>query len=842
MMQQYLRIKAEQPDKLVFYRMGDFYELFYADAEKAAAILDITLTARGHSDGAPIPMAGVPYHAAEGYLARLLKAGESVAIAEQVGDPAASKGPVERKVVRVLTPGTVTDEALLSERQENLLVAVSSNGESYGLCIASVTAGRLLLNECHSLEELKSELARLAPAELLITEGSGLKAELNYYISERPPWHFDTDSGERLLKAHFDAATLAGYGIDNWPLPIAAAGAVMQYLQDTQKGALPHLQRLGKVSKDDCIVLDPVTRRNLELDASSNGDPKLGLLALLDRTQTGMGARLLRFRMHRPLRDHDLLNQELSLVRAFIEHDPETARNAQRGIGDIERIRARIALGTARPRDLSNLGQSLAEFEPLKSALAVLQNPMADTLAEHLADETPMLALLQSAIIENPPVTIRDGGVLRDDYDDELKRLRHLSQHADKFLVDLENRERESTGISTLKVGFNNVHGYYIEVSKIHSDSVPLHYTRRQTLKSAERYITDELKQFEDQVLSARERALSREKHLYAALIQTLAESLQLLARWSEAIAQIDMSANFAARAMALRWNPPEFVDTVQIKIEGGRHPVVEAHLDVPFVPNPTELDHQRKMLIITGPNMGGKSTYMRQTALITLLAHCGSYVPADRAQIGPIDRIFTRIGASDDLTKGHSTFMVEMLEAANILNNATEHSLVIMDEIGRGTSTYDGLSLAWACAEHLAAKNNALTLFATHYFEATELSAQFAHVHNVHLSAAEHADSIVFMHAIKNGPASQSYGIQVAKLAGIPASAIRAAQQKLQTLESDSKTHQSIIKAPSESPRQIDLFASEPSEVEQILRDTALDNTTPMQALILLAELKQKL
>jgi len=789
MMQQYLRIKAEHPDMLVFYRMGDFYELFFDDARRAARILDITLTSRGQSGGEPIPMAGIPYHAADNYLARIVAHGESVAIAEQVGDPATSKGPVERRVMRIVTPGTVTDEALLNERQDNLLCAIHQVDQTFGIATVDLTSGRLIITEVDDWQALLDELERLKPTELLINEESHHKASLGERNGLRamPPWHFELDSATRALTQQMGTRDLNGFGGDAVPVAVAAAGCLLQYARETQRAALPHLQTIKVEQRDEAVILDATSRRNLELDTNLAGGTEHTLSWVMDRTATAMGSRLFKRWIHRPLRDHDTLRRRHHCIGTLIDTQTDRALHERlQGIGDIERCLARIALKSARPRDLVLIRDALAALPELHQLLTPLDTPLIPQLRERLGLHPELLELLQRAILENPPVLIRDGGVIAKGFDAELDELRELSENAGQYLLDLEQRERKRSGINTLKVSYNRVHGYYIEVSRIHSDTVPEDYIRRQTLKTAERFITPELKAFEEKALSARERSLSREKMLYEALLETLLPHLAALQATAEALAELDTLANLAERAVTLNLAAPELTATPGLVIEGGRHLVVEQVLDSPFVPNDVTFSDERRMLIITGPNMGGKSTYMRQTALIAILASIGSYVPAERTVIGPLDRIFTRIGASDELASGRSTFMVEMTETANILHNATENSLVLMDEIGRGTSTFDGLSLAWACAEFLATQLRAFTLFATHYFELTTLPEHNPSSVNVHLDAVEHGDSIVFLHAVKEGPANQSYGLQVAALAGIPRSVIEQARERLIQLEND--------------------------------------------------------
>ncbi len=787
LMQQYLRIKAEHPEQLLFFRMGDFYELFYEDARKAAQLLDITLTARGESAGERIPMAGVPYHAVDGYLARLIKLGESVAICEQIGDPAASKGPVERKVVRIVSPGTVTEEALLEDRKENLLVAIVQLGEIYGLAGLDLAGGRFTVQQVTSLERLAGELERLNPSELLISEEWSPPPTIaaRRGITRRPSWHFDPESARHRLLLQFKTQDLSGFGCEGSPAAIAAAGCLLQYVQDTQKSALPHIQGLRTETGEESIILDAASRRNLELDFHPSGRVNLTLFGVLDRTSTAMGGRLLRRWLHHPLRDQRILYQRYEAIEALRkDRNYASIRDVLASVGDIERIVARIALKSARPRDLVVLRASLGTLPELLNQLETLESTLLTDIRQRIREQPEIYQLLDRAIIENPPMLIRDGGVIAEGYHPELDELRNLSQNTERFLVDLEQRERQRTGLSNLKVGYNRVQGFYLELSRTQADRVPADYIRRQTLKGAERYITPELKAFEDKVLSARERSLAFEKALYDELLDILGTSIKALQDCASGLSELDVLANLAERAESLNLTMPLLIKEPGIRITGGRHPVVETVADTPFVPNDLELNSDRRMLIITGPNMGGKSTYMRQTALIVLMAHIGSYVPAEAAMIGPIDRIFTRIGASDDLASGRSTFMVEMTETANILHNATSSSLVLMDEIGRGTSTFDGLALAWATADYLARKIQAFTLFATHYFELITLPDECPGVQNVHLDAVEHGDGVVFLHAVKDGPANQSYGLQVAALAGVPRTVIDNARKKLTVLE----------------------------------------------------------
>jgi DNA mismatch repair protein MutS len=871
MMQQYLRIKAQHPDVLLFYRMGDFYEMFYDDARRAAALLDIALTQRGASAGAPIPMAGVPAVTLDTYLARLVRKGESVAICEQRGEPGKTKGPMEREVVRIVTPGTVTDEALLEERRDNLLASVCTAHGRFGLAWLDLSAGRFSVMELGTLPALDAEIDRLRPAELLAPDGAQPALPPSAGGHERPwrprpPWHFDPDSATRSLTEQFHTRDLAGFGCADKPAAIAAAGALLAYVRETQKSALPHLLSITTEERDAALIMDPATRRNLELDESLAGKPEMTLAGVFDRTATAMGARMLRRWMHRPLRDRDMLRARYHAVATLIEAAQHVAvGESLKAIGDLERILARIALRSARPRDLTQLRAALAALPLLRQSVGAMQSPLLQRLIAKLDDRVDDhggrndagdgdsfqedFALLTRALVDSPPHFLRDGGVIAAGYDAELDELRLLGSNTEQFLVELEQRERERSGLSSLKLGFNRIQGFFIEVSRSQADKVPPDYLRRQTVKSAERFITPELKSFEDKVLGARDRALAREKTLYEELLDHLTARLPDLQSATAAIAQIDVLNCFAERAATLDCARPELVDEPMLLIDGGRHPVVERAGREAFVPNDLRLDDSRRMLIITGPNMGGKSTYMRQTALIVILAHIGCYVPARRAVMGPMDRIFTRIGASDDLAGGRSTFMLEMTETANILNNATDKSLVLMDEVGRGTSTFDGLSLAWACAAFIAAKLRAFTLFATHYFELTSLAGETPGVVNVHVEAVEHGDRLVFLHSVKEGPANQSYGLQVAALAGIPKSVTAQARRYLTELERErdalrtntSPQAELPLFAPSSTSAPVHSQAPAPrSAALEALRALDPNSLSPREALDLLFRLQQ--
>ncbi|MBD3811120.1 MAG: DNA mismatch repair protein MutS [Betaproteobacteria bacterium] len=834
MMQQYLGIKAHHPDMLLFYRMGDFYELFFEDAEKAARLLNITLTTRGASAGAPIKMAGVPYHSVEQYLARLLKLGESVVIAEQVGDPATSKGPVERQVTRIVTPGTLTDSGLLDETRDTLILAIAPSPARLGIAWLNLAAGRFQVTEIHATA-LPALLARVRPAEILASDDFILEGTA-CAVRRLAPWQFDANGAQTRLAQQFGSRDLTGFGVADLALGIAAAGALLDYIQSTQRTALPHIQAIHAERDNDFVQLDAATRRNLELTETLRGEAAPTLLSVLDTTATGMGTRLLRHWLHHPLRDRGILIQRRDAIGVLAEL-PDTAATLTRllkSCADVERISGRIALKSARPRDLSGLRDTLAQLPELAAALPD-DHAQLSTLQARLAAHPDLYALLAQAIQSEPASVLREGGVIADGYDAGLDELRALTRDAGAFLLELETRERARSGIGNLKVEYNKVHGFYIEVSRAQSENVPDDYRRRQTLKNAERYITPELKAFEDKALSAQDRALAREKALFEALLETLTPHVPALLTIAAALAEIDVLASQAERAASLKLCAPDYTDEPGILIRGGRHPVVEAQVDH-FIANDVTLNRTRQMLLITGPNMGGKSTYMRQAALIALLACCGLWVPASSAKIGDIDQIFTRIGASDDLAGGRSTFMVEMTETAHILHNASANSLVLLDEIGRGTSTFDGLALAWAVARHLVTATRAFTLFATHYFELTQLAQEFRQLANVHLDAKEHGSDLVFLHAVEEGPASQSYGIQVARLAGVPSPVIHAARRHLRELED----------AQLQPGPQGDLFAAHlPNDVPpphpalDQLRELDPDSLTPKAALDMLYALK---
>jgi DNA mismatch repair protein MutS len=842
MMQQYLRIKAQHPDVLLFYRMGDFYEMFYEDARRASALIDIALTARGQSAGEPIPMAGVPAVSVENYLARLVRRGESVAICEQIGDPARSKGPVERQVVRVVTPGTLVEDALLDRQRESLLAALIFDGQRHGLAWLDLASGRFCVSELGDAGELAAELERLRPAELLVPEDQ--RRDTLPAARLRPPWHFELEASRRLLTQQFGTRDLAGFGAAELTVGLRAAGALLQYARDTQKAALPHIRALSVLARDEGLMLDAATRRNLELDRGLNGNDDATLFALLNRTTTAMGSRELRRWLNRPLRDRGVLRQRHAAVGALGESGRFTAMaGALAPIGDLERILARVALRSARPRDLAQLRGSLAQLPALRSLAGAIDAPLLAALVSRIGEHREEHALLERAIAAEPSAILRDGDVIAVGFDAQLDQLRRIATNTDEFLLELERKERERSGIAQLKLGYNRVQGFFIEIPRAHAEKVPIDYLRRQTVKSAERFITPELQKFEDEVLGARDKALAREKELYEGVLDALISALPALQDSAAAIASLDALTSLAERADTLRWVQPELTEAQVFRVEAGRHPVVEQFSGTDFVPNDLTFDDAHRMLIVTGPNMGGKSTYMRQAALIAVLAHIGSFVPARSALIGPIDRVFTRIGAADDLAGGRSTFMVEMTETASILHNATAASLVLMDEIGRGTSTFDGLSLAWAVARHLATKVGAFTLFATHYFELTGLAAELPGVVNLHLDATEHGEDLIFLHAVKEGPANRSYGLAVARLAGVPVPVITAARRYLAELEAQRDAQLAAAASPQGALQFGSLPEAEPEPPPDALRArlaaTEPDALSPREAQALVYELK---
>ncbi len=858
MMQQYLKIKADFPDMLLFYRMGDFYEMFFDDAKKAAELLNLTLTARGKANGNPIPMAGIPWHSADNYLARLVKLNQSIAICEQIGDPATSKGPVDRKVVRIITPGTITEDNLLQEQKDNLIASICETKKAYGLAILDMTSGRFIVEEFTTINELFNEIDRFQPVEVLLSEKTQIKHQLQQQLGDastfkqQSDFWFDESSARRQLNQQFATKDLSGFGCEHLSIAIRAAGCLMQYINDTQRCELPHIKKIIPELSSESIILDSISRQNLEINKALNQTHDHSLISVINKTATAMGARMLVRWLNRPLKNHTILENRVVAISALLKNESyQKGHELLKSIGDIERILSRIALKSARPRDLLKLKIALNLLPTIQSYLAVFTDSQIKRLGHNISEHPQLAELLSRALVEEPPVLIRDGGVIASGYNSELDELRGLKATANQFLMDLETREKQATNIATLKVSYNKIHGFFIEVSKGYSDQVPPHYLRRQTLKASERYIIPELKEFEDKILSANEKALAKEKSLYAELLEQFIPQLDALQQTASATSELDVLLNLAERADTLNWNPPTFsAEQPEFKIIKGRHPVVEQVQNTPFIANDFSLDKTHKMLLITGPNMGGKSTYMRQVALITLLAHIGSYVPAKSAIFPRLDRIFTRIGAQDDLASGRSTFMVEMTETANIINNATAQSLVLMDEIGRGTSTFDGLSLAYATAYHLATKIKCYSLFSTHYFELTELNKQFSEIQNVHLDADEQDNKLYFLHHIKSGPASKSFGIQVASLAGVPDTVIQQAKEKLVSLElNHEQTTQATqatkaTKATSQTEVLHNLARDKSNikldKIMQQLKQIKVDDITPRQALEHLYSLKK--
>lgn len=833
MMQQYLRIKSAYPDMLLLYRMGDFYELFFDDARRAALLLDLTLTHRGQSADKPIPMAGVPYHAVENYLARLLKKGESVAICEQIGDPATSKGPVERQVTRIVTPGTITDEALLDARRDTILLALCQQQNHFGLAWVDLSGGRFHLLQVDDEAQLHAMLCRLQPAEILLPESLIMTGLQSYATKTRPAWEFDPQHAQRLLSDQFSMSHLHGSNYKDYAATFPAAGCLLTYLQTTQRQALPHLKHLTLEKNEDYLQVDAATQKHLELFVNYQGGRENTLLAVIDHTATAMGSRLLKRWLGRPLRQLAPIKQRQNAILELITNKQDvTLQPIMRQLCDVERIASRIALKSARPRDLTQLRQTLSLLPELHQSLNNNQAELTREIRQHLKPQPELLDLLNTALVDNPPMLIRDGGVIATGFDEELDELRALSENANGKLLELENNEKIRSGLSSLKFGYNRVQGYFIELSRLQSEKAPANYQRKQTLKNVERYITPELKTFEEKVLSAQVKALAREKWLYENLLLETLEYLPELSLLAQSIAQLDVVTNFAERAQSLQWCCPVMIAENSIEIKGGSHPVIEQILQEQFIANNLVINQQHPMLLITGPNMGGKSTYMRQNALIVLLAHLGSFVPASEARIGNIDKIFTRIGASDDLASGQSTFMVEMTETAHILRQATANSLILIDEIGRGTSTHDGMALAYATCAYLADTIKAYTLFSTHYFELTELPKQFPGIQNKHLQAGLVKGRIVFLYQVEDGPANRSYGLEVAQLAGIPDAVLNMATEHLgKTLKPASDSKQTTLTIQSESPVLTLLSRLDP---DQLSAREALDLIYQLKALAL--------
>ena len=841
-MQQYLDIKAQYPNLLLLYQMGDFYELFYDDAKSAARLLDITLTSRNRSDKEPIPMAGVPVHAAESYIAKLVQQGQSVVLCDQISDPKTSKGLVKRKVVRIITPGTLTEESLLNERKENLLVSIHQDNDHYGMATVELSSGNFTLCECDNLANLNAEIKRLQPSEILLAEDQDLPISIAVQRTTRPPWHYAYDYSHRILCEQMNTQDLSGFGCAQMHSAVGAAGALFHYLKETQKTLLPHLSKLTVEHLQNYIAIDAESRASLEIDSSNSGSDKHSLVAIYDKTSSAMGSRCLRRWFGQPLKDHNRINKRLDAVAWLLsKDDKESLAQQLKKTSDLERIISRIALLTARPRDLLGMRETLEILPNIKALINDADVKLIQKINALLNVKEATTETLKKAIKDHPPATIRDGGVIKEGFDAKLDELRTLSSHADDYLFKLEKDEKQRSGLSNLRIGYNKIHGYYIEVSKAQTKQVPQYYQCTQTLKNASRFTIPALHQFQGRILAAQEQALAYEKKLYLELLHSLLPELDELKECARALATLDVFNSLACCAQQYHYCRPTFSDQIGIKIVSGRHPVAERAIEKEFIPNDLYMDEQRRILIITGPNMGGKSTYMRQTALIVLLAHIGAYVPADKATIGPIDRIFTRIGAADDITSGRSTFMVEMTETANILNNATAHSLILMDEIGRGTSTFDGMSLAWACVAHLAEHNRALTLFASHYFELTALEQHYKTVYNVHIDAIEHKEKIIFLYKVKTGPANKSYGLQVARLAGVPESVVSIARLKLHQLETQQKQNNSDPQINLEFSQQINQNTASDEKLTAILSELDLDALSPREAHAKLYEIKSE-
>ena len=841
-MQQYLDIKSQYPKLLLLYQMGDFYELFYDDAKLAARLLDITLTSRSRADKEPIPMAGVPVHAVESYIAKLVQQGESVVLCNQMGDSKASRGLVERKVVRIITPGTLTEESLLQERKENLLVSIHEDKDNYGIATVELSSGNFTLCECENAETLNAEIKRLQPSEILLAEDQDLSLSTPAQRTARPTWHYAYDYCHRILCEQMNTRDLSGFGCDRMYSAVCAAGALFHYLKETQKTVLPHLSKLTVEYLQDYIAIDAESRACLEIDSSFSGQDKHSLTAIYDKTSSAMGSRCLRRWFGQPLKDHDRINNRLDAVAWLLDDgDRDAITQKLKKISDLERIISRLALLTARPRDLLGMRETLEILPDIQALVERADVRLLRKISAMFNIKQTIVETLRKAIKDQPPATIRDGGVIKEGFDAKLDELRNLSSHADDYLLKLENDEKQRSGLSNLRIGYNKIHGYYIEVSKAQAKHVPEDYQCVQTLKNASRFTIPALHQFQGRILAAQEQALAYEKKLYLELMQGFLPELGILKACAQGLATLDVFNSLACCAHRYNYRRPEFSEQIGIKIIAGRHPVAERTMGKEFIPNDLYMDEQRRILIITGPNMGGKSTYMRQTALIVLLAHIGAYIPADKAIIGPIDRIFTRIGASDDISSGRSTFMVEMTETANILNNASSQSLILMDEIGRGTSTFDGMSLAWACVAYLAEHNRALTLFASHYFELTSLDRHYETVHNVHIDAIEHKEKIIFLYKVKAGPANKSYGLQVAKLAGVPEDVIRVARQKLHRLEAQQKQlngdAQITLEFPSRKSREI----GSDRKLVAMLCKLDLDALSPREAQAKLYEIKNE-
>ncbi|UAJ65945.1 DNA mismatch repair protein MutS [Candidatus Schneideria nysicola] len=840
-MQQYIQLKKKYSDMLLFYRMGDFYELFYEDAKKISNLINITLTKRGIYDGKPIPMAGIPYHALDNYLAKLVALGESIAICEQIGDSKKAGSLIERRVVRIVTPGTLSDEALMDEKQDNLLAAIWYEKEKFGYATLDVSSGRFIISEIDNQDNMVAELQRTNPAEILYPETIRKFTFLENYrnIRYRPIWEFDLSTAYKQLNRQFNTNNLHGFGVEKAKIALCAAGCLLQYVKDTQCVSLPHISSISLENKKNIIVMNATTQKNLELTKNLQGGIQNTLLDILDRTITPMGSRMLKRWIHTPIRNRCMLiHRQRSIV--ILQETFIKIRKILTKIQDLERISSRIALKSARPRDFTRMRYALKQFPLIQELFKNYSETHLKNIVYHIGYFESLYQLLERAIVEFPPAVLREGGVIASGYNNELDKWRTISRDCTSYLHDLEEKERKNTGIDTLKITYNRVHGYYIQIHRSHNHLIPNYYIRKQTLKNFERYTIPELKEYEKNVLLAQDKIISLEKELYNGLFDFFIPYLGALQRSARSLAELDVLSNLAERAISLNYVCPNISKETGIKIVAGRHPVIEQKIkNQTFIPNSLNLSQKERMLMITGPNMGGKSTYMRQNALIVLLSYIGSFVPANEAIIGPIDQIFTRIGASDDLSSGRSTFMVEMTETANILNNATKDSLILMDEIGRGTSTHDGLSLAWSCAEELIQRQS-MTLFSTHYFELTQLQNKHPLIKNVHLNALEHNQSLIFMYNVKDGAIDNSYGLAVAALAGVPANVIERARKKSYELAKKN----ALYEENRSSQHHYHLFYQKSMEksIINLIDRLDLDNFTPHKALNWLYFLKKRI
>ncbi|UCC98056.1 MAG: DNA mismatch repair protein MutS [Phycisphaerales bacterium] len=861
-MKQFHRFKQKHPDCILFFRMGDFYETFYEDAKTCSKVLGLTLTSRSKADN-PIPLAGVPYHAVEGYLKKMLQAGYRVAVCEQVEDPKTAKGVVKRDVVRIVTPGTLTDDILLEAKEDNFLCAVGLGTRSLAvLSWVDISTGHFFVQELPE-EKLLDELLRLSPAECLLADRRGelfeaetrklivdIKQLTSAIITERPSWYFDPYQARQRLLKHFGTATLEGFGIgDNDEALIPPAGAIIEYLNETQKTTLGHIRSLRKINRESFLQIDPASLRSLEILRTIRTESRKGsLLDCLDETITGMGARKFRSWLCMPLYDLDAIGRRQDAVEEISSADAQLAevRRILANIFDTERIAARISTFRAGPRDLVALAGTLRQIPLLREILQHFQGEALADLAGQCDSMDELADLLEVAIEPEPPTHLRDGGVIRKGFSQELDRLRSISRDGQSWLRKYQKQQAERTGIANLRIGYNKVFGYYIEISHSSADRVPADYVRKQTIKNAERYITDELKEYETQALSAEEKALELEQKLFDQLRRQCAQYVSRLQALAETVAQCDCLTALAYMARRRNYVRPRMTNGGELVIQEGKHPVLAQMLGADFVPNDVELgDGAGDIVVITGPNMSGKSTYIRQVALLVLMAQTGSFIPAKSARIGLVDRIFTRVGASDELVRGQSTFMVEMTETANIINNATEKSLVILDEVGRGTSTYDGLSLAWAITEHIAGNAKCRTLFATHYHELTELAELFANVKNCNVAVREWMDEVVFLHKILPGGTDKSYGLHVAKLAGIPKTILDRSKEILEELESTFQKEaagEHFSRHKTKEPDADTLFVQKHKSVLEKLGSTDVNNLTPIEAINLLNEIKNEI